>query len=60
MNTLSDIDKINNRIKIMGLKKRHVAKKVDISYGHLSYVLNNQRELTTELRVRLFAYLGIS
>ena len=55
----SDIDKINNRIKIMGLKKSHVANRVNTAKEHLSYVLNGHRELSPELRTRLFAYLGI-
>jgi plasmid maintenance system antidote protein VapI len=56
----SDIDKINNRIKIMGIKKGYVAKRVDTSKEHLSYVLNGHRELSDELKTRLFSYLGIA
>ena len=56
---LTDIDKINNRIKILGLKKGHVAKRAETSKEHLSYVLNGHRELSVELKTRLFAYLGI-
>ncbi len=60
MELLSDIDKINNRIKVLGLLKSHVAKQVGISKVHLSYVLRGHKPISDELKTRLYAYLGIN
>lgn len=56
---MNEIDVINNRIKALGLMKSYVAKNVNISQVHLSYVLNGRKPLTRELKVRLHAFLGI-
>jgi len=57
---ITDIDKINNRIKATGLKKTYVAQLANVSLTHLSYVLNGHKPLSLSLKLRLFAVLGIS
>jgi len=59
MDEMEEIAKINNRIKILGIKKSHVAKQCDVSRVYLSYILNGKRNLTEEMRIKLYAYLGL-
>lgn len=60
MNKKTDsITIISNRIKIMGLMQKHVANQVNITPEHLSCVLKGRKNLTVELKTRLYAYLGI-
>lgn len=59
MNETEEIAKINNRIKILGIKKNHVAKQCEVSRVYLSYILNGKRNLTQEMKTKLYAYLGL-
>lgn len=52
-------DKVKDRIKLLGLKKQHVAKKIDVSLTVLSYYLNEKRDLEANAKEKLRLYLGL-
>jgi len=54
-----ELEKINKRIKKLGLKKSFVAEKIGVSNVWLSYFLNNKRELSEEKKLLLKNYLGL-
>jgi len=59
MTDTEKINKISNRIKILGLKHNHVAKRVDITNVELSHYLNHRRRMPIEIYTKLTAYLGM-
>ena len=52
-------EKARNRIKLLGLQKQHVAKKIDVSLTTLSYYLNEKRDLEANAKEKLRLYLGL-
>ncbi len=48
---------IKEKIKELGLTQNHVAEQVGVSYVHLSYVLNDKKDLTEDLRNTINSYL---
>jgi len=54
-----DVDRINERIKQLGMKKRAVAEKAGITNVHLSYILNGVRPLTANVKECIFFVLGL-
>ena len=53
------IDQVNKRIKVMGLRKSHVADKAGIKPSALSHYLNGSRGLNPETETALKNYLGL-
>jgi|TARA_R110001592_G_scaffold9870_1_gene51852 hypothetical protein len=51
--------KVENRIKLLGLKKSFVADKIGVSNVWFSYYLNNKKELSDEKKLLLKSYLGL-
>ena len=47
------IKELKDYIKDKGLKKSKVAEILGCSYGHLSYVLNNRREPSIDLEIKI-------
>ena len=54
-----DIDRIEKRIKQLGMKKMAVAEKAGITNVYLSYILNGVRPLTKNVREDIFFVLGL-
>lgn len=52
-------EQVNKRIKIMGLRKSHVADKIGVKPSALSHYLNGNRGLTPEAKTALKNYLGL-
>lgn len=52
------IERLNKYIKDKGLKKAKVAEILGCSVGHLSYILNEHREPSIELTVKIKALIG--
>ncbi len=57
--TDEQIVKIEKRIKILGLKKSHVAKKIDVSTSMFSHLLAGNRKFQPDQETKLLNYLGI-
>ena len=55
-----DVLQIINQIDQSGLKKKAVAEMANITSVHLSYILNGTRNLTEELKDKLFSILELS
>ena len=53
------IEKVKLRINQMGIKKSHVAKQIGITEVYLSYILNEKRRLTDDVKTKLQKYLGL-
>ena len=53
------IEQVNKRIKVMGLRKSHVADKIGIKPSALSHYLNGSRGLKPEATTALKNYLGL-
>lgn len=53
------ISKIKQRIKVLGLQKKHVAARVGIKPVELSYYLNETRKMPIEVETKLINYLGL-
>lgn len=51
---------IKKRIKLLGLKKSHVANKIGASPSELSHFLNNKRGLAPDKLFALKSYLGLN
>lgn len=47
------IEKLSKYIRDSGLKKKKVAEKLEISAGHLSYILNYYRDPSIELEEKI-------
>lgn len=54
MKTLEDIKK---RIELLGIKKYHVAKVIDVTPVELSHFLSGRRKLNLDARTKLIEYL---
>ena len=54
-----DIEQVEKRIKMLGIKKIHLANKIDCSPTELSYFLKGKRELRVESLTKLINYLGL-
>lgn len=52
-------EKLNNRIKSLGLKKTFIANKIGITKVELSHLINGRREYR-EYRQRLLKFLGLN
>lgn len=52
-------EQVNKRIKIMGLRKSHVANKIGVKPSALSHYLNGTRGLSSESETALRNYLGL-
>ena len=59
MSQKTDLERINERIEQMGIKKGHVAKKVGMHQVQLSYLLNGKRKMNDDQKKRLLDYLGL-
>jgi transcriptional regulator with XRE-family HTH domain len=53
------IDQVKDRIKLLGLKKQHVAEQIGIDSVRLSYYLNNKRDLDVNVKEKLRIYLKL-
>ena len=53
------IDKIERRIKILGITKSHLAKKAGMTSAELSHVLNGRRKFKPEQETIIKNYLAI-
>ena len=51
---------IEKRIKLLGIKKTHVAQKIGASPSELSHYLSGRRDLSPEKKERLKMYLSIN
>lgn len=56
----TDIDRIGDRIDLLGLKRKYVAKKVGVTEVWFSYVMNGKQPLGEDLRKKIFDYLDLS
>jgi hypothetical protein len=54
------IEKIKTRIRVLGLKKMHVAKQIGICPVELSHYLNETRDMPLDVETKLKSYLGLS
>jgi len=52
-------DKAKERIKILGLKKQHVAERIGVKLSTLSHYLNGRRDLEYTTKEMLRRYLGL-
>lgn len=52
-------EKAKERIRVLGLKKQHVADRVGISLATLSHYLNGRRDLEINSKEALRLYLGL-
>ena len=52
-------NKVQMRIKTLGLKKSFVAEKIGVSTVWFSYYLNNKKELSDDKKLLLKSYLGL-
>jgi transcriptional regulator with XRE-family HTH domain len=52
-------DEINKRIKLLGLKKSHIANKIGASPSELSHFLTGRRNLDANKLFALRNYLGL-
>jgi len=55
-----DLQRIKERLRILDDKKKKVAKVIGITDVYLSYILNGKRPLTSNVRNKLFDYLGLN
>lgn len=55
-----DLYRIKERLRILDDKKKKVAKIIGVTDVYLSYILNGKRPLTTNVRDKLFDYLGLN
>ncbi|MFA8433445.1 MAG: hypothetical protein ACEPOZ_02915 [Marinifilaceae bacterium] len=55
-----DLARIKERLRILDDKKKKVAKIIGITDVYLSYILNGKRPLTSNVKNKLFDYLGLS
>ncbi|MCT4613978.1 MAG: helix-turn-helix transcriptional regulator [Marinifilaceae bacterium] len=55
-----DLIAIKERLLILDDKKKKVAKMIGITDVYLSYILNGKRKLTSNVKAKLFDYLGLS
>ena len=53
------IDKIELRIRQLGIKKSHLAKVVGMSPSELSHILSNRRNLQPDQETKIRNYLGL-
>jgi transcriptional regulator with XRE-family HTH domain len=53
-------DEIKKRIKLLGLKKSHVAKKIGASPSELSHFLSGRRNIDGNKLFALKSYLGLN
>jgi predicted transcriptional regulator len=53
------IDKIEKRIKILGITKSHLAGKANMTSSELSHVLSGRRKFNAEQETAIKNYLGI-
>jgi len=53
------IDKIEKRLKQLGITKRHLAKRANMSPSELSHVLSGNRSFNTVQETAIRNYLGI-
>lgn len=53
------IDKIEQRIKQMGITKSHLAKKANMRSDQLSHVLKGRRQFSPEQETAIRNYLGL-
>ena len=50
---------VENRIKLLGIKKSHVANQIGITNVYLSYCLNGKKTMSEEKVNKLKAYLSL-
>ena len=53
-------EEIKKRIKLLGLKKNHVAQKIGASNSELSHFLSGNRKLNDDKLFALKKYLGLN
>lgn len=52
-------EKVKERIKVLGLKKQHIADRIGVNLSTLSHYLNNRRDLEINAKEKLRLYLGL-
>lgn len=53
------IDKIKKRIEVLGITKKHLAFKVNMTQSELSHVLSGRRKFSPEQDTAIRNYLGL-
>lgn len=53
------MQEIEKKIKQFGIKKSHLAKRVNITPAELSHYLSGRREIPLEVKIRINDYLKI-
>lgn len=53
------MEEIIKRIKIMGIKKSHVAEKVGVSKALFSMYLHEKRPMPADIELKVKTYLGL-
>jgi transcriptional regulator with XRE-family HTH domain len=53
------VDKIEIRLKQLGITKQHLAKKANMHTSQLSHVLSGRRKFTPEQETIIRNYLGV-
>lgn len=54
-----NIEEVKKRIKLLGLRKDHVAKNIDKSPAQLSQYLSGKRQMPDDTQLKLKQYLGL-
>ncbi len=55
----ADLARIVEKLRILDDKKKKVARTIGITDVYLSYILNGKRPLTSNVKRKLFEYLGL-
>lgn len=53
------IEQVNKRIRMLGIRKSHIANKIGVKPSALSHYLNGNRGLKPEATTALKNYLGL-
>jgi len=53
------IDKIEKRLKLLGITKQHLARKANMSPSQLSHVLKGARNFTPDQETKIRNYLSL-
>lgn len=56
---MKNYERVEQRIKLLGLKKSFVAQKIGVTNVMFSYYLNDKKKLSAEKEMELLKYLGL-
>lgn len=54
---MKTLEEVKKRIELLGIKKNHVAKVIDVTPVELSHFLSGRRDLRLDARKKLIEYL---